>query len=69
MSFQDLNLKREYRSNKNNIVNEFYIPVLNESILYRRAVGFFSSSALAEVIKGISGLYENGGKIQLIARD
>lgn len=67
MSFQDLNLKREYRSNKNNIVNEFYIPVLNESILYRRAVGFFSSSALAEVIKGISGLYENGGKIQLIA--
>ena len=67
MSFKDLNLKREYRSYRSDIINEFYIPVLNQSVLYRRAVGFFSSSALAEIMKGISGLYQNGGKIQLIA--
>lgn len=67
MSFKDLNLKREYRSYRSDIINEFYIPVLNQSVLYRRAVGFFSSSALSEIMKGISGLYENGGKIQLIA--
>ena len=67
MSFKDLNLKREYRSYRSDIINEFYIPVLNQSVLYRRAVGFFSSSALAEIMKGISGLYKNGGKIQLIA--
>lgn len=43
------------------------MPVLKNSVIYKRAVGFFSSSALAEVSLGISGLIENGGKIQLIA--
>lgn len=67
MSFLTLNLKREYRSFKDNIVRKFYLPVLKNSVIYKRAVGFFSSSALAEVSLGISGLIENGGKIQLIA--
>ncbi|WP_321833931.1 DEAD/DEAH box helicase family protein [Clostridium butyricum] len=67
MSFLTLNLKREYRSFKDNIVREFYLSVLKNSVIYKRAVGFFSSSALAEVSLGISGLIENGGKIQLIA--
>lgn len=40
MALTDLSLKREYRSYKNNVVKEFYIPVLKEAILYRRAVGF-----------------------------
>ena len=34
---------------------------------YQRAVGFFSSSALLEISKGIAGLIENGGTIELIA--
>ena len=66
MALTDLSLKREYRSYKNNVVKEFYIPVLKEAILYRRAVGFFTSEALVEISKGISGLVENEGHIQLI---
>ena len=46
---------------------DFYIPLLKKSILYKRAVGYFSSTALVEVSKGITGLVENGGRIQLIA--
>lgn len=67
MSFKDLVLKPEYRSRLHNVVNEFYIPVLKQAILYRRAVGFFSSSALLAISNGICGLVENGGSIQLIA--
>ncbi len=66
MSLLDIDVKTEYRSKLNDIVNEFYIPLLEESVLYKRAVGFFSSSALIEISKGISGLIKNGGKIQLI---
>lgn len=66
MALTDLSLKREYRSYKNNVVKEFYIPVLKEAILYRRAVGFFTLEALVEISKGISGLIENEGHIQLI---
>ncbi|MBQ9853771.1 MAG: DEAD/DEAH box helicase family protein [Bacilli bacterium] len=67
MSLLDVNLKQEYRSPRDNIVNDFYIPLLKESILYKRSVGFFSSSSLLEISYGISNLINNNGKIQLIA--
>lgn len=67
MSLKDLNIKAEYRSLQVDIASEFYYPLLSEAVLYRRAVGFFSSSALIEISKGISNLIKNGGKIQLIA--
>ena len=67
MNFQDLVIKKEYRSLIDNVVKEFYIPSLNNAILYKRAVGYFSSSSLVEISKGITGLAKNDGKIQLVA--
>ena len=67
MSFKDLDIKAEYRSRLDNVVKDFYIPILENSVLYQRAVGFFSSSALLALSGGICGLIKNGGKIQLIA--
>ena len=49
MSLLDVHIKNEYRSLIDNVVTDFYIPVLQESILYQRAVGFFSSSALIAI--------------------
>lgn len=67
MSFCDLELKPEYRSKLVNVVQDFYNPVLRQAIQYKRAVGFFSSSALISMTAGICGLIENGGTIQMIA--
>src|SRR5690554_461586 len=67
MSFLDIEIKKEYRSLSNSIVREFYVPLLRKAKLYQRAVGFFSSSALVEISKGISELVKNGGNIQLVA--
>lgn len=67
MSFTDIELRPEYRSLLNNIIREFYTPILSQSVLYKRAVGFFSSSALVDLASGITGLIQNGGEIQLIA--
>lgn len=66
MSLLDVNLKKEYRSPRDDVVNEFYIPLLKESTLYKRSVGFFSSSSLLEISYGITKLINNKGKIQLI---
>ena len=66
MSFKDLALLKHYKTYKNDIVKEFYTPVLREAILYQRAVGFFSSTALIELTKGISGMIKNKGRIQFI---
>lgn len=67
MSFQDIELKPEYRSRLDNVIRDFYNPVLKQSVKYKRAVGFFSSSALLSLTAGICGLIENGGSIQMIA--
>lgn len=66
MSFKDLNILKCYKTYKNDIIKEFYTPVLKKAVLYQRAVGFFSSSALIDLTKGISGMIKNGGKIQFI---
>ena len=67
MSFKDLHIKNEYRSFTDDIVRDFYTPVLREAVLYQRAVGFFSSSALVMLTKGIDGLVGNGGRIEIVA--
>lgn len=66
MSFKDIYLLRYYKTYKNNIVREFYTPVLKEAVLYQRAVGFFTSGALIDLTKGLRGLTRNHGKIQFI---
>ena len=66
MSFIYLDIEREYKTFRNNIVTEFYVPALSEAKLYKRAVGFFTSKALVEMSKGIVGLLNNNGMIQFI---
>lgn len=67
MSFQELEIKKEYRSLLDSVAKDFYIPLLSRAVKYQRAVGFFSSSCLIEISKGICELAKNGGKIQLVA--
>lgn len=67
MDLRDVNIKNEYRSLINNIVQEFYIPLLERATVYKRAVGFFSSSSLVELTKGIASMAAKGGKIQIVA--
>lgn len=67
MSLQEIEIKKEYRSLIDNVARDFYVPLLNEAVSYKRAVGYFSSSVLVEISKGIIGLIKNGGTIQIIA--
>ena len=67
MNFLDLKdtLKESYRT-PDNIVEDFYIPLLSNAKKYDRAVVFFSSSVLIELSKGLINLVKNGGKMRLI---
>ena len=67
MSLRDVVLKTEYRTLKDDIAREFYIPVLKEAVTYKRAVGFFSSSILAMITDGLYELYKNNGHIMILA--
>lgn len=69
MSLIDLDniIKSEYRTLNDDITRNFYIPLYENSTDYCRAVGFFSSSVLAETVKGIETFIKNKGKIKLVA--
>ena len=49
MSLQDISFNDTYWSGENDLINEFYIPCLTESVEYCRAVGYFSSSILCYI--------------------
>lgn len=62
----DGRLDISYRSDERPLVGAFYEPCMRESVLYRRAVGYFTSSGLALVARGLAHLVENGGRIELV---
>ena len=66
MGLKNLNIKKWYDSDIDDILKDFYIPILSNSIIYKRLAGFFSSSILSVAAKGITPLIENGGTIELI---
>ncbi|BAU13923.1 type III restriction enzyme [Leptolyngbya sp. NIES-3755] len=67
MNLKNLDLRNQYRSDRHNLLEDFYIPCLERSLTYDRAVGFFSSTSLAAAAKGITALTRVGGRMRLIA--
>jgi superfamily II DNA or RNA helicase len=63
----ELNLGTEYRSDSNDTVKDFYLPCLERSLLYRRAVGYFTSRGLALAAQGVAALVSVGGAMRLVA--
>ena len=60
MDFRELDPEPtpHYDSDRDDILNEFYIPVLKKSKVYYRLAGFFSSTALGIAARGIKGLMQ-----------
>lgn len=66
MSLRDVHYRAQYVSGVDNLVRDFYIPTLNQSVLYQRRTAYFNSRALAMAARGLSGLIQNGGSMQLL---
>ncbi len=64
--FSNLKLKVSYDSGIDDILWDFYIPVLSHANQYDRISGFFNSSVLAVAAEGMAEFIENGGKMRLI---
>lgn len=65
--FKNLLLQPEYNSLEEDVIREFFVPVLGCAIRYDRAAGFFSSSGLAKQTVGLCQFIKNNGKMRLIA--
>ncbi len=67
MSFRDINIAYSYETGRDDPVNEFYVPLLIESVNYDRIAGFFTSASLAIAARGIAGMIRNNGTMRIIA--
>jgi superfamily II DNA or RNA helicase len=68
MSFSEIEFLSTYDSGFGdfNVVEEFYIPLLEQSVQYDRVAGYFSSRVFASAARGVAGLVRNGGKMRLV---
>ena len=63
---RDLQLKGVYKSDLDNILEDFYLPALSVANRYDRAVGFFSASTISYAAQALSVFVKNGGQVRLI---
>lgn len=66
MSLKDINVKIKYDSDEDDLLNDFYIPVLSEANEYYRLSGFFNSTSLAVSACGLENFIKHRGKMKLI---
>lgn len=62
----DLDLRTRYRSGEDDLVNDFYLPCLRRAVEYDRAVGYFTSGALALAGPALIPFLINGGRMRLV---
>jgi len=66
LSLKELQIRDEYRSDCDHLIQDFYIPCLEQSSGYSRAVGFFSSSSMAAVAQGLTAFVRSQGRMRLV---
>jgi len=64
---RDLSLKQEYRSDRDNVVSEFFIPCLTNSIQYDRTIEFISIKSLSTLTFGLENIQHDHAKIRLVS--
>jgi hypothetical protein len=64
---RDLSLKQEYRSDVDDVVSEFFIPCLTNSIQYDRTVEFISIKSLSTLTFGLGNIQDHHAKIRLVS--
>lgn len=64
---RNLPLQLSYRTGRGDMVKDFFVPCLSQSVLYRRAAGYFTSSGLGLAARGIASLVSRQGKMRLVA--
>jgi superfamily II DNA or RNA helicase len=64
---RSLDLDSRYRSDRQDVVADFYVPALSVASNYSRAVGYFTSTSLALFARGVRSFAERGGSMRLIA--
>jgi len=66
LSLREIELKEEYRSDKNDIVAEFFFPCLSRCIEYDRCVNFLSIHTLTTISMAFENFSKGKAKLRIV---
>ena len=66
MKLRNLNLKQQYRSDRDDIISEFFLPCLTNCIQYDRAIEFTTMKSLSTLSLGFENSGKNSTKVRMI---
>ena len=66
MGLRELSLKEEYRSDRDNLIEEFFIPCLDNCIEYDRAVEYATLRSLTGYYFGLKSFLENNVQLRFV---
>jgi hypothetical protein len=66
LNLREIELKEEYRSDRDDIVTEFFFPCLGNCIEYDRCVDFLSIETLATIAMAFENFSEGKAKLRMI---
>ncbi|MBA4453768.1 MAG: DNA repair helicase [Nitrosopumilaceae archaeon] len=66
MGLRDISLKEEYRSDRDDIVAEFFFPCLSHCIEYDRCVDYLSIQTLVTIAMAFENFSSGGAKLRMV---
>lgn len=66
MGLKNITLKQQYRTDRDDLVADFFVPCLSNSIEYDRAVEYVTLKSISTLSLGLQNFVQNDGKIRLI---
>lgn len=66
MNLQKLALKKQYRSDKNDLISEFFLPCLSNCIIYERCIEYISIKSLITLSFSFQNFNEKNAMIKII---
>ena len=64
--FRRLDIRTRYSSGDDDLLADFYVPVLSRAVRYERMAGYFVSSSFLSVASGMARFIANNGAIRLL---
>lgn len=61
-----MSLRKEYRSDRNDLVSEFFVPCLSNCIQFDRAIQFVTAKSITTLWAGFTNFANNNSKIRII---
>ncbi|HSB50672.1 MAG TPA: DNA repair helicase, partial [Nitrosopumilaceae archaeon] len=66
MGLRKISLKEEYRSDRDDIISEFFVPCLSNCIEYDRCIEYVSIKSLSTLALGFENFAKNKAKMRII---